>query len=87
MGWKSGRAQDGSKALELYGKHKAKVALSLMKRLAGQGRAVVMVLHDALWAARACSHVLLLDRAGRAGGRPARPARTVTSARAANSFG
>lgn len=38
--------------------------LTLMKRLAGQGRAVVMVLHDALWAARACSHALLLDGAG-----------------------
>lgn len=45
--------------------HQGRV-LSLMQRLAGQGRAVAMVLHDALWAARACSHVLLLDRAGRA---------------------
>ncbi len=40
--------------------------LTLMKTLAQQGRAVVMVLHDALWAARACSHVLMLDGTGQA---------------------
>jgi iron complex transport system ATP-binding protein len=45
--------------------------LALMKSMAQQGRAVVMVLHDALWAARACSHVLLLDGAGRATSGPA----------------
>jgi len=50
--------------------HQGRV-LSLMQRLAGQGRAVAMVLHDALWAARACSHVLLLDCAGRASSGPA----------------
>lgn len=44
--------------------------LALMKRLAKQGRAVMMVLHDALWAARACSHVLLLDGAGYASSGP-----------------
>jgi iron complex transport system ATP-binding protein len=45
--------------------------LALMKTVAQEGRAVVMVLHDALWAARACSHVLLLDGAGRATSGPA----------------
>ncbi|MGE5526370.1 MAG: ABC transporter ATP-binding protein [Rhodospirillaceae bacterium] len=45
--------------------------LTLMKTMAEQGRAVVMVLHDALWAARACSHVLLLDGAGHATTGPA----------------
>lgn len=45
--------------------------LALMKTMAQQGRAVVMVLHDALWAARACSHVLLLDGTGRAISGPA----------------
>lgn len=38
--------------------------LSLLRTLAGQQRAVMVVLHDALWAARACSHVLLLDGQG-----------------------
>jgi ABC-type cobalamin/Fe3+-siderophores transport system ATPase subunit len=43
-----------------------------MKSLAQAGRAVAMVLHDALWAARACTHVLLLDGEGAArGGRAA----------------
>ena len=45
--------------------------LALMKAVAEEGRAVMMVLHDALWAARACSHVLLLDGAGRATSGPA----------------
>lgn len=43
--------------------HQARV-LKLMQSMARDGRAVVMVLHDALWAARACSHVLLLDGEG-----------------------
>lgn len=45
--------------------HQSRV-LALMRRLAADGRAVMMVLHDALWAARACTHVLLLDGAGHA---------------------
>lgn len=45
--------------------------LALMRSVAEQGRAVMMVLHDALWAARACTHALLLDGAGRVTGGPA----------------
>jgi iron complex transport system ATP-binding protein len=47
--------------------HQARM-LALVRRLAAGGRAVVMVLHDALWAARACTHVLLVDGAGHATG-------------------
>lgn len=59
--------------------------LALMKSVAGQGRAVMMVLHDALWAARACSHVLLLDGAGRATSGPA--ATVLTRAALENLYG
>src|SRR5690348_5279123 len=37
-----------------------RATLALFHELASQGRTVVMVLHDANWAARFCSHALLL---------------------------
>lgn len=40
--------------------------LALLRREAAAGRAVGVVLHEALWAARACTHVLLLDGCGHA---------------------
>ena len=39
--------------------------MKLFQELAGQGRAVVMVLHDIGWASRFCDHVLMLFDNGR----------------------
>jgi len=50
--------------------HQGRV-LALMRRLTAGGKGVMMVLHDALWAARACTHVLLLDGEGGAWAGPA----------------
>ncbi len=45
-------------------RHQA-LALALFRRLArGESRAVVMVLHDALWPGRTCSHALLMFEDG-----------------------
>lgn len=40
-------------------------AMTLFKELAGQGSAVMMVLHDTAWADRYCDHVLMLFDHGR----------------------
>jgi iron complex transport system ATP-binding protein len=48
-------------------------ALALFQRLASnEGRAVAMVLHDALWPGRFCTHALLIHDAGDALAGPAR---------------
>ena len=40
--------------------------VALLRGLADSGRSVVIVLHDALWAARSCTHALLIGQDGRA---------------------
>lgn len=53
-------------------KHQAR-ALGLFQRLAlEEGRAIAMVLHDALWPGRFCTHALLLHEEGDVLGGPAR---------------
>lgn len=42
------------------------LAMTLFKELAVQGNAVMMVLHDIIWASRYCDHVLMLFDNGRA---------------------
>jgi iron complex transport system ATP-binding protein len=39
-------------------------AMACLERLAGKGTALMFTLHDQFWAARRCTHVLLLDAAG-----------------------
>lgn len=52
-------------------RHQAQ-AMRLFMRQRGQGRALLMVLHDILWAQRCCDHVLLLYTDGTARHGPAR---------------
>ena len=41
-------------------------AIALLRQLADGGHSIVMVLHDALWAARSCTHALLIGHDGEA---------------------